>query len=274
MSNQIQTVNFHNQSLITLQKDGIAYVAMKPICENIGLSWNAQFERLQRDEVLNSTIRMMRTVGNDGKSREMLCLPIQYLNGWLFGVDVSRVKAEIKDKIITYKKECYQVLHDYWNKGVAINPRLTISISQQSSIRQAIAKRCKLDSVHYQTVYTALQKHFDIPRYTELLASDFAEAMAFIDTIELVQSFPSQSFLTPSDLKTLGKVICYASMYAEFAQTVKKDKGQSAVGTYNATIGNDDDGFLMVFHPKFEKDIEQAQILFKRIAQHSLLPVG
>lgn len=152
--------------------------------------------------------------------------------------------------------------------------RQTINIEQQSAIRQAIAKRCKSDSVHYQTVYTAVQKHFDIPRYTELLASDFAEAMAFIDTIELVQSFPSQSFLTPSDLKTLGKVICYASMYAEFAQTVKKDKGQSAVGTYNATIGNDDDGFLMVFHPKFEKDIEQAQILFKRIAQHSLLPVG
>ena len=37
-----QTVGFHNQSLVTLQKDGIAYVAMKPICENIGLDWEAQ----------------------------------------------------------------------------------------------------------------------------------------------------------------------------------------------------------------------------------------
>lgn len=50
--NAIQTVNFHNQSLITLQKDGVAYVAMKPICENIGLNWDAQRQRISRDEVL------------------------------------------------------------------------------------------------------------------------------------------------------------------------------------------------------------------------------
>lgn len=49
-----QTVDFHNQSLVTLQKDGIAYVAMKPICENIGLDWDAQRQRIKRDEVLNS----------------------------------------------------------------------------------------------------------------------------------------------------------------------------------------------------------------------------
>lgn len=53
MSNQIQTVNFHNQSLITL-KDGIAYVAMKPICDNIGLDWTAQCQRINCDEVLNA----------------------------------------------------------------------------------------------------------------------------------------------------------------------------------------------------------------------------
>ncbi|STY93222.1 P22_AR N-terminal domain [Moraxella bovis] len=52
MTNQIQTVNFHNQSLLTLQKDGIAYVAMKSICENIGLNWDAQRQRINRDEVL------------------------------------------------------------------------------------------------------------------------------------------------------------------------------------------------------------------------------
>lgn len=55
----------------------------------------------------------------------MLCLPIQYLNGWLFGVDTNRVKAEIKETLITYKKECYQTLFDYWNNGVVVNPRAT-----------------------------------------------------------------------------------------------------------------------------------------------------
>ena len=38
MANQIstQTVSFNNQSLITIEQNGTHYVAMKPICENIG----------------------------------------------------------------------------------------------------------------------------------------------------------------------------------------------------------------------------------------------
>lgn len=186
MQNQIQTVNFHNQSLITLQKDDVAYVAMKPICENIGLDWEAQRQRISRDEVLNSVACMIKATGTDSKIYKMLCLPIHYLNGWLFGVDTNRVKVEIKDKLITYKKECYQALFDYWNKGVAVNPRrITISVEQQQAIRNAVAKICKSNSTHYQTVYEALKKEFDIPRYNELLVVDFERAMAFIENFEL-----------------------------------------------------------------------------------------
>lgn len=123
MSNQIQIVNFHDQSLITLQKDNVAYVAMKSVCENIGLDWEAQRQRISRDEVLNSVACMIKATASDRKTYQMLCLPIHYLNGWLFGVDVNRVKENNREKLITYKKECYQALHDYWHKGVAVNER-------------------------------------------------------------------------------------------------------------------------------------------------------
>ena len=174
-------MNFHNQTLITLEKDGVAYVAMKPICENIGLDWEAQRQRISRDEVLNSTACMIKAVATDGKNRELLCLPIHYLNGWLFGVDTNRVKAEIRETLITYKKECYQALFDYWNNGVAVNPRRhTISVEQQAQISQAVARRCQSNRRHYQTIYSALHQKFNIPRYSELLASDFDTAMSFI----------------------------------------------------------------------------------------------
>ncbi|WP_080734846.1 phage antirepressor N-terminal domain-containing protein [Gallibacterium anatis] len=118
MSNLIstQTLQFHNQSLVTFEQNGTYYTAMKPICENIGLQWESQFNRIKRDDVLSSTIVMITIVAEDGKKREMLCLPIQYLNGWLFGIDVKRVKPEIRETLITYKRECYQALFDYWNK--------------------------------------------------------------------------------------------------------------------------------------------------------------
>ncbi|WP_437125205.1 phage antirepressor N-terminal domain-containing protein [Gallibacterium salpingitidis] len=118
MSNQtqLQIIHFHNQSLVTFEQNGIHYTAMKPICENIGLDWEAQRQRIKRDDVLSSTMVIITIVAEDGKNREMICLPIQYLNGWLFGIDTNRVKPEIRGTLIKYKKECYQVLFDYWNK--------------------------------------------------------------------------------------------------------------------------------------------------------------
>lgn len=121
MSNQTQlsTIQFHNQILITFEQGDQYYVAMKPVCENIGLDWAAQYSRMKRDEVLNSTVVIITTVAEDGRNREMICLPIDYLNGWLFGIDVKRVKPEIRELLITYKRECYKALADYWFKGKA-----------------------------------------------------------------------------------------------------------------------------------------------------------
>lgn len=41
MTTQLQTLQFHRQSLITFEQNGTHYTAMKPICENIGLDWTA-----------------------------------------------------------------------------------------------------------------------------------------------------------------------------------------------------------------------------------------
>jgi len=48
--------------------------------------------------------------GADGKKREMLCLELEYLPGWLFGISPSRVKSEIAPKLVRYREECFKVL--------------------------------------------------------------------------------------------------------------------------------------------------------------------
>lgn len=61
----------------------------------------------------------------------------------------------------------------------------TITPAQQHAVRNAIGRRAKAVSVHYQTIYHALYDRFQIPRYTELLSSDFDEAIEFIKTCEI-----------------------------------------------------------------------------------------
>jgi hypothetical protein len=108
MAAQLISVNFHDQSLAAAVLDGKPYVAMKPICENLGLQWRAQYHRIKRHPVLNQVVSMTDTTsyGQDGKTynAEMLMLPLDYLNGWLFGIDISRIKEELKPRLMEYQR--------------------------------------------------------------------------------------------------------------------------------------------------------------------------
>lgn len=53
-------------------------------------------------------------VAEDGKEREMICLPLRYVYGWLFSINPDRVKPEARDKVIEYKRKCYDALYDYF----------------------------------------------------------------------------------------------------------------------------------------------------------------
>ena len=182
MSNQIstQTISFNNQSLVTFEQDGVHYTAMKPICDNIGLAWEAQLARIKRDDILSSTMIVMIIVAEDGKNREMVCLPIEYLNGWLFGIDVNRCKPEIRETLIKYKKECYQALHDYWFKGKA---ERTINPEQQQAIQEAVVKAHHRTGMSYAEIYRQLKSLFKVGKYDQLKPSQFEGAINFLTTL-------------------------------------------------------------------------------------------
>lgn len=169
MTTQISTIKFHNQTLLTLEQDNIQYVAMRPICENIGLTWSSQFDRISRDEVLKSVVLMIRTTGSDGKNYQMLCLPIQYLNGWLFGIDVKRVKPEIREKLITYKKECYQALFDYWNKQEP--KQLALPAPEKTYSRELTERQWLLFASMWFALYNNLELLAKIHKPLEMLGS-------------------------------------------------------------------------------------------------------
>lgn len=61
----------------------------------------------------------------------------------------------------------------------------TIDAAQQLAIRNAVAHRAKTTSAHYRTIYNALYERFQIPRYTELKAADFDDAIKFIEAYAL-----------------------------------------------------------------------------------------
>lgn len=94
----------------------VIYVPLSPICDFLGLDWDAQRQRVRRDPVLSEVVQGSVIItapsadNRGGGPQTLLCLPLDYLNGWLFGISASRVKEELRDKIIRYQRECYRVL--------------------------------------------------------------------------------------------------------------------------------------------------------------------
>ena len=139
--NQVQNISFHGQTVPVFTRNQTHYVAMKPIVENIGLDWVSQHKKIQRNDILNSTMVMMTIVAEDGKKREMLCLPLDYLNGWLFGVDARRVKPEIRERLLTYQRECFRVLNNHFNQ-----PKQTIKLPAPANA-DILATRAEMHSI-------------------------------------------------------------------------------------------------------------------------------
>ncbi|MDP8078331.1 phage antirepressor N-terminal domain-containing protein [Phocoenobacter skyensis] len=181
MSNQIstQTITFNNQYLITFEKDGTQYTAMKPICENIGLAWEAQLARIKRDTVLSQGMIVMITPSNGG-DQQMICLPINYLNGWLFGVNENRVKPKIKETLIKYKKECYQALFDYWTKGKA--ERKT-TVDERTGLRQAVDMLVAKKKLLYPEAYNLVHHRFNVEHIDELSPEQLPQAVEYVHKI-------------------------------------------------------------------------------------------
>jgi DNA-binding MarR family transcriptional regulator len=128
MKQALQTINFQGSELLTIERGGALYVAMKPVCESIGLNWRGQYNRIKRHPVLSQGVVMMTTPSGGG-NQETLMLSIKNIHGWLFSIDANRVKPEIKDKLIAYQKECFDVLYDYWQNKESAQARSSHSTS-------------------------------------------------------------------------------------------------------------------------------------------------
>ena len=112
------TIPFYEDRLIVqLGEDGEIYVALRPIVEALGLSWGSQFNRIKRDAVLAKKIRTLsvfvtNTQGETGgQNRAVICLPRQYLSGFLFGISAGRIKdARLRSKVVQFQEEAHLIL--------------------------------------------------------------------------------------------------------------------------------------------------------------------
>lgn len=135
-----RSVNFYGDEVIAVlvEVDGIeqVYIPIRPLCTYLGLSTDGQRQRIQRNRVLSKKVRIIH-IGSSkmGGSPDMLCIPLDVLNGWLFGVDVNRVKEPLQERVLLYQEECYHILAEAFQLRTAMTPAQSSSITVLEQLR-------------------------------------------------------------------------------------------------------------------------------------------
>lgn len=176
-------VQFHGQSIITAMIAGVAYVAMKPIVDNLGMSWTSQHRKLVNSGEKYGYAHM--SIPSKGGIQEMLCLPLKKLNGWLFSINPEKVRADIRDKLVQYQEECFSVLYEYWAKGEVKKKTRQSTASQLTPLRQT-AERLITTGLGkiYPDIWKLVHQRFDIEHIHQLQPEQIGEAIEFLNVLE------------------------------------------------------------------------------------------
>lgn len=135
-----KTVLFYDDEITAVRlADGRVFIPVRPLVERLGIDWNGQRRRIIRDAVMSEEVASVDVTSTQGdgaeQRRAMLCLPLDYISGFLFGINADRVNPEVREQLIRYQRECYKVLAEAFQDGrLATDPDVDIdALLQQGS---------------------------------------------------------------------------------------------------------------------------------------------
>lgn len=127
----------NNQELVIISENANKFVPIKPICDALGIDYPTQYQKLKEDEDLAPTMGLRPMIAADNKQREMVCLPLEYIFGWLFTISPKNVAPEAKESVRRYRIECYKALFDHFSERSSFIEEKQQRLIEQSDIVMA-----------------------------------------------------------------------------------------------------------------------------------------
>lgn len=164
-----ESITFHGAQIPCAQDDnGDVFVAIKPICEAIGIDHKKQKERIKSDEVLSKVGTEWR-LPSAGGDQDTFCIPLKYLSGWLFSIPINSVKADAREVLISFKRECYDVLHAHFFKQTQASDkdrqnaaRIEWIKAKQAQLAGLKKQKSMIDKAIYETQKQIVECDFDV----------------------------------------------------------------------------------------------------------------
>ena len=181
-----QTVDFYGDSIPVAQSaDGELYVPLRQLTDFLGLAADPQRRRVLRDEVLAERVRRVSITATDGKRYSTLCLPLDLLPGWLFGITINKTRPEIAEKLKRYRAECFKVLWRAFQADivpVAPAPPADLNLAEQALLlAEAVASLARSHLEQQGRMDVLEQRHATMADYLRPFISRTNERLAALE---------------------------------------------------------------------------------------------
>lgn len=87
--NVLRDFTFAKTAVMASISDTGEMIALKSVVENLGLNWSAALRTIKANPNFDQLCHLQKALADDGKSREMVCLPPSAFQDWLWGLKQS-----------------------------------------------------------------------------------------------------------------------------------------------------------------------------------------
>ena len=173
---ETKEIEFYGDKLTAVKGEGgKTYVALRQVVENLGLDYKSQHRKVVSNPFLNSTVVIMTMVAEDGKNRDITCLPAEMIPGFILTLNINKLSSDLQPKVMRYAKEAYKVLAEvFMGPGFATNPNPE-RVDLEAMKAKAEALAVKRHELMMQTTERLLEWN---PNYSRTTLSRMVEVSA------------------------------------------------------------------------------------------------
>lgn len=169
-------LQFNGKNVYFLSANGVWYIAIKPICEALGVDYIRQFKNLKEDKILGQLLSEQTMVAADGRLRKMVCLPEFFIYGWIF-----TIKSD-SEGLQDFQWKCYELLFNYFH-GASTERSELLKVKTLAEIEKDKLKAELMETPAYIKLQALEEKEKDAKKALSKLDRDIVT-----NQIELWQS--------------------------------------------------------------------------------------
>ncbi|WP_432091087.1 phage antirepressor N-terminal domain-containing protein [Streptomyces sp. NRRL F-5630] len=203
---EVVKLDLSSGSVHTVLVDGQPHVVLKPAVEDLGLSYPAQYRKLQT-RTWASVAQTATQMPGDDQARAHTTVPVRTFLMLLATVNENRVAESARPTLVAFQNETADAIEAYWTQGGAINDRA--SDEQLDALQQQIEERrirralglVQLIAAMDDTVDPRWKKSRQLHHYAE--ATGEIASIAPEDRALLVESYLKDHDLSPAERRSV-----------------------------------------------------------------------